>query len=173
MLKTGYTVSNGFNKLEHQCPVYSNKGFEIPIKKGFENGKILASSIEIPKAWGEVQQTKRTVTSLKRKRKIIPDPSYDLTGDGTVSAKEYLIAKIFDKDGDGILNDEEKAECIKQLKDGYEKKFLFGLDGQLASVNYGKNQTDVVKNLVKQVNGKIIRHEYYTTDQSLDRERFT
>jgi hypothetical protein len=44
---------------------------------------------------------------------MVPDKSYDLNGDGSVSAKEYLFAKYFDKDGDGILDSAEKAECLK------------------------------------------------------------
>jgi hypothetical protein len=34
----------------------------------------------------------------------IPDPSYDLDGDGFVMPHEYFIAKKFDKDKDGKLN---------------------------------------------------------------------
>jgi len=37
----------------------------------------------------------------------IPHHSYDLDGDGGVSQKDYFLAKHFDKDGDGKLNDKE------------------------------------------------------------------
>ena len=57
-----------------------------------------------------------------RKREYYPDASYDLTGDGSVSQKEFQIASLFDKNKDGILDDEERKQCIKALVDGLEGK---------------------------------------------------
>ena len=55
-------------------------------------------------------------------------PSYGIMGDGAVGHKEYFIARRFDKGQKGYLTNEEKEECLKAVKDGYEAKFLFGLD---------------------------------------------
>lgn len=43
-----------------------------------------------------------------------------MNGDGSISFREYAIAKRFDLDGDNILNAQEKAECMAQLKNGFE-----------------------------------------------------
>ena len=56
----------------------------------------------------------------------MPDPSYDLNKDGAVSFKEFAIAKRFDLDNDGILNQQEKEECLRQLREGYEDQLFWG-----------------------------------------------
>jgi hypothetical protein len=48
------------------------------------------------------------------------DKSYDLTGDGTVSVREYRLAKHFDKNQNGVLDSDEKRRCIQAIKDGFE-----------------------------------------------------
>ena len=40
-----------------------------------------------------------------------PHISYDLDGDGGVSARDYFIAKQFDKDNKGMLTKEERHEA--------------------------------------------------------------
>ena len=57
-----------------------------------------------------------------------PDKSYDLDGDGFVSQKDYFLAKHFDKDNDGKLNHEETKNAHSAMKDGFDKKFRFGLE---------------------------------------------
>ena len=57
-----------------------------------------------------------------------PHSSFDLDGDGSVSVKDYFLAKQFDKDGDGMLNKQELAEAKKALDEGYANKFMFGLE---------------------------------------------
>ena len=57
------------------------------------------------------------------------DPSFDIDGDGVVSNMDLFIALRFDKDCDGKLNEKEKLECFKALKEqNFEDRFLFGLD---------------------------------------------
>ena len=43
---------------------------------------------------------------------MIPDPSYDLDGDGVVSNMDLVISKFFDKDRDGRLNTGERKNAI-------------------------------------------------------------
>ena len=64
----------------------------------------------------------------KRKKETIPHISYDLDGDGYVGNKDYVLAKHFDKDQDGILNDQEKANALKAISEGFEDKLLWGLE---------------------------------------------
>ena len=49
----------------------------------------------------------------------LPDPSFDLDGDGHVSTTDLFLAKRFDKDRDGKLNSEELATAKEALKSGY------------------------------------------------------
>ena len=58
----------------------------------------------------------------------MPHPSFDLDGDGYVSLKDLFLAKQFDKDKDGRLNSQERQAAESALKEGYDKKFMFGLD---------------------------------------------
>ena len=44
--------------------------------------------------------------------------SYDLDGDGVVGNRDYVLAKLFDKDQDGKLNQQERKnaeDAIKQV----------------------------------------------------------
>ena len=45
-----------------------------------------------------------------------------------MSVKDYFLAKQFDKDGDGKLNEKELAEAKKALNEGYADRFMFGLE---------------------------------------------
>ena len=47
-----------------------------------------------------------------RKKEMIPHISNDLDGDGYVGNKDLVVAKHFDKDGDGRLNTAEKANAM-------------------------------------------------------------
>jgi hypothetical protein len=51
---------------------------------------------------------------------MIPHISNDLDGDGYVGNKDLVVAKHFDKDGDGRLNTGEKANAMAALKEGFE-----------------------------------------------------
>ena len=71
-----------------------------------------------------------TQKKLLEERKTIdmPDPSFDLNGDGIVSSKEYVIAKRFDQDRDGKLNSKERKNAIKALNNGYEDNFVWNIE---------------------------------------------
>jgi hypothetical protein len=67
--------------------------------------------------------------------------SYDLDRDGYVGGKDYVVAKQFDKDGDGRLNEEEKKAAYEAIAKvnfllmlmvvkGYEKNFVWNVEVQ-------------------------------------------
>ena len=62
----------------------------------------------MPDWWGgsanSLPRKNKTELDVKRKQERMPDISYDLDGDGYVGNKDYVLAKCFDKDGDGRLN---------------------------------------------------------------------
>ena len=50
-----------------------------------------------------------------------PDVSFDVDGDGVVSSEDLLVAREFDKDGNGMLDGEERRELRRALaKTGIE-----------------------------------------------------
>ena len=53
-----------------------------------------------------------------------------------MSQRDYFLAKQFDKDGDGKLNDKELAIAKKALKDGYASKFVFSLEASANRLSY-------------------------------------
>ena len=71
--------------------------------------------------------TKRKL-ELQRLQAKNPHSSFDLDGDGAVSVKDYFLAKHFDKDGDGKLNESELGNAKKALQEGFADRFLFGLE---------------------------------------------
>ena len=58
----------------------------------------------------------------------MPHHSFDLDGDGFVSATDLFLAKRFDADKDGKLNKEELSAAKKAIDEGYKDQFLFGLE---------------------------------------------
>jgi hypothetical protein len=70
----------------------------------------------------------RTELLQKRKKELIPDISYDIDGDGYVGHNDMVIAKIFDKNNDGILDPSEKQEMQNAINAGLMDKYVWGLD---------------------------------------------
>jgi len=69
---------------------------------------------------------------------------------------DLFIALRFDKDNDGKLNQKEKSECMKALKEeNFEDRFLFGLDAN-APINDNKDP-ELLRNRTLQVGGKLVR----------------
>lgn len=82
-----------------------------------------------PLGWtAQTKYNTRTEMMEARKLEARPDPSYDLDGDGAVNNKDYFIAKHFDVDKDGKLNSKELETAKKAIADGFEHKFVFGLE---------------------------------------------
>lgn len=87
------------------------------------------TKINLPPQWNDPKTTRpsdeangqkvRTVTELTQRRRDarIPDISFDLDNDGEVGGRDYVISKLFDKDGDGKLNPEEKKAAMQAVKD--------------------------------------------------------
>jgi hypothetical protein len=63
-----------------------------------------------------------------RRSEAIPHITFDLDGDGYVGGRDLVIAKHFDKDGDGRLNTAEKQNAVQALKEGFESKFVWGIE---------------------------------------------
>jgi hypothetical protein len=76
----------------------------------------------------EYERRTKTVMMKERKKARMPDISYDLDRDGVVNDRDLFIAKFFDKDGDGKLNQQEYQAAIKALEEGFENRFMFGVE---------------------------------------------
>ena len=81
-----------------------------------------------------------------RKVQIMPDETYDLNNDGTISGMEYVIARKFDHNADGKLDKDERKKAIEALHNGFENQFVWGLE------KYGKLRG----RRIIQLRGKII-----------------
>ena len=95
------------------------------------------TDVKIPDSWkGPNPGKTRTLLKHEHRSEFIPHPSYDIDGDGIVGGKDLAIAKIFDKDKDGILNEKERANAMKALNSGFEKQFLWGVEASGPNRSY-------------------------------------
>ena len=99
------------------------------------SSNILDEGVKIPVKWmksavEDVANSRMTLRKLQLQRKSadLPHQSYDVDGDGHVSNLDYFIAKKFDVDKDGKLNEKELSAAIEACKSGYLEQFMFGLD---------------------------------------------
>lgn len=101
------------------------------------------------------QQKRRTRTAMleDRRMKQRPHISYDIDGDGAVNAKDYMLAKHFDKDGDGRLNTAERKEAMKAIDEGFEGRFVWGIE----KTDGGKDHIRIM-----QKRGKVLVGEDFT-----------
>ena len=83
----------------------------------------LADGTKIPTWWKREAETgdpspNRTLVEIQQKRRKaeVPDMTFDLDGDGIVGNRDMFIAKIFDKDGDGRLNTQERSNADHAIK---------------------------------------------------------
>ncbi len=112
-----------FDPTKHQMPRIDVFGWNLNIKKkpGDDGSNILSQNTRIPDWWsrpGMTDEQKQTRTKLAEQRHAerIPHISYDLDGDGFVGGKDYVVAKIFDKDGDGKLDESERKLAFEALR---------------------------------------------------------
>ena len=97
-------------------------GWNLSYKKkpGDDGSNILTQDVRIPAGWsrpGQTEEEKKTRTKITQQRRAerIPHISYDLDNDGYVGGKDYVVAKQFDKDGDGKLNEEERKAAFEAI----------------------------------------------------------
>ena len=97
-------------------------GWNLSYKKkpGDDGSNILTQENRIPEWWsrpGQTEEEKKTRTKIQEQRRSerIPHISYDLDRDGYVGGKDYVVAKQFDKDGDGKLNEEERKAAYEAI----------------------------------------------------------
>ena len=112
------------NAIPHQSPRFDING--LPMRP-FTVAQ--APQYRVPREWNKTPET-RTRTELleKRRKEFIPDITYDIDGDGFVDHKDMAIAKMFDKNKDGILDEHERSEMQKAFRDGTLDKYIWGLD---------------------------------------------
>ena len=112
-------TSPSFNPLTHIPPSYDIYGHQIPTNPNITKFNILAEKDKIKIPWDTknnlYKSTPMTCTKLleRRKKEKIPDISYDLDGDGYVGGRDFVLAKRFDVDGDGKLNEIERKNALK------------------------------------------------------------
>ena len=90
------------------------------VKPGDDGSNILTQENRIPDWWsrpGQTEEEKKTRTKIQEQRRAerVPHISYDLDRDGYVGGKDYVVAKQFDKDGDGKLNEEERKAAFEAI----------------------------------------------------------
>ena len=131
--KNLFNTVNGFNPMNHIPPKYDIYGYLMPLEKRYQDMSILNKIDKIKIPWCEKNSNKSGATSLtelfdKRKKERIPDISYDLDKDGYVGGRDYVIAKRFDVDNDGKLNEQEKAAAYEGIKNNIESKYIWNID---------------------------------------------
>ena len=124
---------NGFNPMNHIPPKYDIYGYLKPLAKRYEDMSILKNIDKVKIPWCEKNSNKsgcHTQTELinKRKKEKIPDISYDLDQDGYVGGRDYVIAKRFDVDNDGKLNEQEKKAAYEGIKNNIESNYIWNID---------------------------------------------
>ena len=147
--ETKNITSSNFNPLTHYPPRYDLLGFLKPPRKDDLQILQLKDKIKIP--WGEVNTNKskaHTQSELKeiRKKEHVPDISYDLDKDGYIGARDYVIAKRFDEDQDGKLNENETKNAYEGLSKNIEENYIWNI------TNHGESR-------ILQKRGKIIEAE--------------
>ncbi|CEL92831.1 unnamed protein product [Vitrella brassicaformis CCMP3155] len=131
--------------------IYGHTHARVPLK---DKGAVLS---EKPKEEWTRQPAIATRTQLleKRRAETIPHPSFDIDRDGGVSGKDFFIAKCFDADRDGVLNEQEMQTCKQALNDGWLSKYQFGWDKMGSSRPYPVFQRQgVVQSLGELPDGK-------------------
>jgi len=161
-------------RAKHKVPRFAANGKEIetPAVLARCSSTLVgdAANVKIPPHWQakDLLNQRRTLSFLRENRKAAdrPDLSYDLDGDGHVSPQDYFLAKRFDQDRDGKLNEQELSAAKKAISQGYKDQFLFGLDccapvpREMQPRNRDGRKTTHLRAIQK--NGKILVAEDFT-----------
>ena len=119
---------SSFDPTKHVPPKISSFGFNVfasPKDAGRQN--ILGDSdfvknLKMPAGWGtnDIERKNPTLTKTellqKRRSEVKPHISFDLDGDGVVGNRDYVLAKLFDKDQDGRLNTQERRAADDAIR---------------------------------------------------------
>ena len=132
LVNTTLTPQNtsGFDITKHIPPKLDGKGFnrDATLKEAAKaNLNLEKEKAKIPHWWGSEanpynKRTDRAQLFATRKAEKQPHISFDLDGDGIVGNKDYVISKLFDKDGDGRLNTSERAAADQAIRDVRKSK---------------------------------------------------
>ena len=116
-------VASSFDRTAHVPFRLDAKGMnkEATVKEALKAlNNSMGETVKIPNHWAKNANTNpnRTFTELvnNRRRANQPDKSFDLDGDGVVGNRDLVISKIFDKDGDGRLNTQERRNAEEAIK---------------------------------------------------------
>ena len=129
-----------FNIAGYQKPI-PNKPLDISTTATTATAAIAATAATKPKAnltqcpqwWAPTTRSNsiaptRTRLLEERRKKKLPDISFDLDGDGVVGDRDYVISTRFDQDLDGRLNTSERRTAMNALKSDYENHFMWGVE---------------------------------------------
>ena len=124
---------NGFNPMTHVPPKYDIYGYLKPVEKRREDMSILTNKDKIKIPWCEKNSNLSGAMTQKeliekRKKERIPDISYDLDQDGYVGGRDYVIAKRYDVDNDGKLNEQEKKAAYEGIINKIEENYVWNID---------------------------------------------
>lgn len=110
---------------DHVPPSFDIYGNQLSTTKKSSN----PPEVRVPSEWARSSPIKSNSELNEQRRKDnCPDLTYDLDGDGVVGGYDLVISKIFDKDGDGKLNEEERRNAEEAIKNGFGSKFTWGCD---------------------------------------------
>lgn len=118
-------ATSGLASVDHVPPTFDIYGNQVPNNRRSP----VPPDVRIPKEWANSSTVKSNTELYEKRRKDnCPNLTYDLDGDGVVGGYDLVISKIFDKDGDGKLNEEERRNAEEAIKNGFGGKFTWGCD---------------------------------------------
>ena len=120
-----------FNVHTHVPPKYDLAGYLKPEHKRRCQMELLHQKESIPSEWIHRSNSSGVATRsellMKRKGESLPDASYDLDGDGVVGGRDLVLARLFDKDNDGKLNETERRAALEGIARGVEGNFMWNV----------------------------------------------
>ena len=137
LIKSQSTVDmrRGFNPMDHIPPRYDLYGYLKPLEKRVADISLLKEKDSIKMPWCTKNTNKsgamtRTELIEMRRKEKIPDISYDLDNDGFVGGRDLVLSKLYDKDKNGKLNEEEKKAALEGIANHIEDKYMWNIDNQ-------------------------------------------
>jgi hypothetical protein len=141
--KNSLNMAPQFDLSKHIPPKYDIFGRIKKVQFGPNQEKVNILSelenIRLPwssKADSNHEPMTRTKLLENRKKEKVPDITYDLDRDGYVGARDYVLAKRYDKNNDGKLDDKERKEAYEAINKNVEDNFVWNLDNQGSNRGY-------------------------------------